>query len=141
MKKDFLRLFFFLTIFLFLFAWQTADSQTAWVKTVFASDTFTGKVVGVSDDDTISVMRGGRGNKRGLWADKNRIPPWGWRRGERARRVKKEQVSGVYHGNVKSHVFHRPGRRYYDCRDCTAIFKSREEAVKGGHSPCKVSKP
>jgi hypothetical protein len=38
---------------------QAADPQIARVKIVVASDTFTGKVVGVSDDDTISVMRGG----------------------------------------------------------------------------------
>ena len=42
---------------------QAADSQTAWVKTVLSSDTLRGKVVGVSDGDTISVMREGRAVK------------------------------------------------------------------------------
>lgn len=159
---------------------QASDFQIAWVKTAVATDTFTGKVVGVSDGDTISVMRGSRAvkvhlhgidcpeqgqpfgkraerftsewafrkevkvqvqttdrygrivgevilpdginlnqelvgaglawwsrkyapndrklkaleagaraAKRGLWADKNPIPPWEWRRGERERRIKK----------------------------------------------------
>ena len=42
---------------------QATDFQTAWIKTVVASDTFTGKVVGVSDGDTISVMRAGKAVK------------------------------------------------------------------------------
>jgi endonuclease YncB( thermonuclease family) len=51
-----------------------------------ANGTFTGKVVGVSDGDTISIMHEGRGEggkKRGLWVDENPIPPWEWRRGRR----------------------------------------------------------
>jgi len=50
---------FFLIISLIIFAlWfsQAADSQLAWVKTVIASGAFTGKVVGVSGGDTISVI-------------------------------------------------------------------------------------
>jgi len=46
---------------------QSADSQTAWAKTVVVSDTFTGKVAGVSDGDTISVMRGGKAVKVRLY--------------------------------------------------------------------------
>ena len=42
---------------------QSADSQTAWFKKVVASDTFTGKVIGFSDGDTISVMRESRSVK------------------------------------------------------------------------------
>jgi endonuclease YncB( thermonuclease family) len=42
---------------------QAADLQTARVRTVVTSDTVTGKVVGVSDADTISVMRGARALK------------------------------------------------------------------------------
>ena len=61
-QKIFLT-FLFLSFLYAPSALQAANSQTAWVKTVVASDTFTGKVVGVSDGDTISVMRGGRGVK------------------------------------------------------------------------------
>lgn len=42
---------------------QASGFQSVWVKTVFSSDIFTGKVVGVSEGDTISVMRGGRAVK------------------------------------------------------------------------------
>ena len=101
----------FLTFFVisFLFAPsspQTADFQTAWVKTVVASDTFTGRVVGVknlnwglvdaglawwyrryaSDDRVLKRLEAGaRAEKRGLWADKNPIPPWEWRKMQRGR--------------------------------------------------------
>ncbi|MFX0204273.1 MAG: thermonuclease family protein [Candidatus Hodarchaeota archaeon] len=42
---------------------QASGFQTAWVKTVFSIDIFTGKVGGVADGDTISVMREGRAVK------------------------------------------------------------------------------
>ena len=66
MKKHFFRVFFSLAVFLVIStvpSWQTVDSRAAWVKTVVASDTFTGKVVGISDGDTISIMREGRAVK------------------------------------------------------------------------------
>ena len=47
----------------------------------------------------------------------------------------------VYHGNVKSHVFHRPGCRYYFCKNCTMAFTSREQALAAGYRPCKVCQP
>ena len=52
-----------------------------------------------------------------------------------------EQQTVIYHGNVGSQVFHKPGCKYYDCKDCTASFKSKDEAVKAGYKPCKVCKP
>jgi endonuclease YncB( thermonuclease family) len=66
MRKLTLRLLLSLVIFPLLSAspfLQSADSQTAWFKKVIARDTFTGKVIGVSDGDTISVMREGRAVK------------------------------------------------------------------------------
>jgi len=47
----------------------------------------------------------------------------------------------VFHGNVKSHIFHRQGCRYFDCAACTVTFQSREAAVAAGYQPCKVCKP
>ena len=47
----------------------------------------------------------------------------------------------AYHGNVRSGVFHRAGCRYYNCRNCVAVFNTREEALKAGYRPCKVCKP
>ncbi|MGE4554161.1 MAG: Ada metal-binding domain-containing protein [Desulfovibrionaceae bacterium] len=47
----------------------------------------------------------------------------------------------VYHGNRNSHVFHRPGCRYYDCKNCVVVFHSRQEALEAGFRPCKVCNP
>ena len=55
------KIFLTFLVISFLFApssLQAADFKTSQVKTDVASETFTGKVVGVSDGDTISVMRG-----------------------------------------------------------------------------------
>ncbi|KMY68834.1 hypothetical protein AAU61_04405 [Desulfocarbo indianensis] len=46
-----------------------------------------------------------------------------------------------YHGNVKTKKFHRPGCRYYLCRNCLARFATREEAIRAGYAPCKVCRP
>ncbi|MCA1905129.1 MAG: hypothetical protein LDL11_00890 [Desulfarculus sp.] len=47
----------------------------------------------------------------------------------------------VYHGNLKSKKFHRPGCRYYDCPNCQAVFRSREQALAAGYLPCRVCRP
>ncbi|WP_419785620.1 Ada metal-binding domain-containing protein [Pseudodesulfovibrio sp.] len=47
----------------------------------------------------------------------------------------------LYHGNRNSHVFHRPGCRYYNCKNCIVDFSSREEALEAGYRPCKICKP
>jgi len=46
-----------------------------------------------------------------------------------------------YHGNVKSHKFHRPDCRHYNCKNCTRVFSSRAEAIKAGYTPCGLCKP
>ena len=55
--------------------------------------------------------------------------------------VKIAKADTVYHGNVRSKKFHRPGCRYYNCKNCTARFTSREQAIQAGYVPCKVCKP
>jgi methylphosphotriester-DNA--protein-cysteine methyltransferase len=47
----------------------------------------------------------------------------------------------VFHGNVKSKIFHRQGCRYFDCAACSAAFPSREAALAAGYRPCKVCNP
>lgn len=46
-----------------------------------------------------------------------------------------------YHGNIKSHKFHRPGCRHYNCKNCIQIFNSREDAINAGYTPCGICKP
>lgn len=55
--------------------------------------------------------------------------------------VKPPQAKTVYHGNVRSKKFHRPGCRYYYCKNCRQRFTSREQALKAGYVPCKVCRP
>ncbi len=50
-------------------------------------------------------------------------------------------IAIVYHGNAKSHVFHAPDCRYYDCSNCTVEFASGAAAVAAGYRPCKVCEP
>ncbi len=49
--------------------------------------------------------------------------------------------STIYHGNYKSHIFHSPSCRYYNCKKCTVNFSSKEEAISKGYRACKVCKP
>lgn len=78
-----------------------------------------------------------RQNRIGLWSDPQAQPPWEWRRGKR----NKQKSVGVYHGNARSHVFHRPGCKYYNCENCTMIFSDRESAIQAGFRPCGACKP
>lgn len=48
----------------------------------------------------------------------------------------KAQQQRIYRGNVKSKKYHNPECDHYQCRTCTATFKSPEAAKKAGYSPC-----
>jgi micrococcal nuclease len=83
--------------------------------------------------------------KIGLWSQPNPIPPWEFRRGNKsssqpASTHDQSDIVG-YHGNVNSMVFHQPSCKYYNCPNCTVIFKSREEAVSQGYKPCGICRP
>lgn len=77
----------------------------------------------------------------GLWAEKDQVPPWDWRKLQRG---EPQSLSGtvatmpessreVFHGNTRSHVFHSPSCQHYNCRNCTEAFKSAKEAVRAGY--------
>jgi endonuclease YncB( thermonuclease family) len=85
-----------------------------------------------------------RQKKAGLWSDPYSIPPWDFRHGKKT--VTKPITSTdrqdvVYHGNIKSKKFHRPSCVHYNCKNCTAIFQSREEAIRAGYIPCGLCRP
>ena len=44
-------------------------------------------------------------------------------------------------GNPDSLVFHSPDCRYSKNEKCTAVFRSREDALQQGYKPCGVCKP
>lgn len=51
------------------------------------------------------------------------------------------QAGMAYHGNTNTFKFHEPSCRYYNCPHCTAVFKTRQEAIDAGYVPCKVCNP
>ena len=95
-------------------------------------------------DDLESAARDA---KRGLWADANPTAPWEFRRAPKAAATPPAPApppppapppaAGPLHGNVKSHVVHAPGCKEYDCRNCTALFSTVDQAVKAGYRPHK----
>lgn len=46
-----------------------------------------------------------------------------------------------YRGNVQSRIFHAATCRYFTCKNCTAEFATRAQALKAGFRPCKVCRP
>lgn len=79
-----------------------------------------------------------RQEARGLWKGDKPISPWEWRKGAKNSSKKKQvKIKGKYHGNVKSHVFHAPGCRHYNCKNCTRPFSSISAAKKAGYRPHK----
>jgi len=89
-----------------------------------------------------------RSSKIGLWSIANPQAPWDFRHGKKESRatgndnIKQDSVSvGNFHGNVSSKKFHRQGCKHYDCKSCSAVFSSRDEAVSAGYEPCGMCKP
>ena len=85
-----------------------------------------------------------KNRKIGLWSMQNPIPPWEFRRGSSKmdpNPTTTTQNAGAYHGNSKSMVFHSPKCKFYDCKNCTAVFPDRDMVIKTGFRPCGECKP
>jgi micrococcal nuclease len=81
--------------------------------------------------------------KLGLWRLPVAIPPWEFR--SNRKKVKSvpggEQSIVVYHGDVSTHSFHAPGCEDFNCKNCIAVFKTREEAIRARYTPCGKCTP
>jgi endonuclease YncB( thermonuclease family) len=75
----------------------------------------------------------------GLWSVKSPMPPWEFRHPSSS--LVSRGPAGPYHGNVSTRVFHRPGCQHYNCKNCTAVFKTRDEAITAGYRPGGCCKP
>lgn len=49
-------------------------------------------------------------------------------------------AAGEYHGNPTTRVYHNSGCKHYNCKKCTAVFKSAKAAQKAGYRPCGICK-
>jgi micrococcal nuclease len=79
-----------------------------------------------------------RQKKIGLWSMANPVPPWGFRHGKNPSSISNNHsfhYYSVYHGNIKTNVFHRPSCKNYNCTTCTAIFNARDKAIAAGYRP------
>ncbi len=101
-----------------------------------------------SDDPTLAAAeREAKAERIGVWSLADPIPPWELKQGEggtwsRAVAEPSSVAPGtVYHGNLRSRIYHGPGCRYYNCKNCTREFSSKEEAHRAGFRGCKICKP
>jgi micrococcal nuclease len=85
--------------------------------------------------------------RAGIWASLTTLPPVekpipipAWAASETAGKPG-EIYKITYHGNVNSRVFHAPSCRNYNCKNCTRILRSKEEAIAGGFRPCGQCRP
>lgn len=68
-----------------------------------------------------------------LWSHQTPMAPWEYRRPAPAEGASNAtQTGGLYHGNLRSRVFDRPGCSNYAARTCTAVFKTTQEAIAAG---------
>jgi micrococcal nuclease len=86
-----------------------------------------------------------KNKKIGLWSMKDPTPPWEFRRSGRDGAPQEiagtSNTVGSYHGNASSMAFHRPSCKHFNCKNCTVIFETREEAISKGYHPCGMCRP
>ncbi|WP_028314057.1 thermonuclease family protein [Desulfatibacillum aliphaticivorans] len=91
--------------------------------------------------DWRSFQASAKAGRMGLWADPEPMAPWDYRRSGKKLVASKTAPAGAYSGNVKSGVFHAPGCKYHDCKNCTVSFPNRNAAIQAGYRPCGLCNP
>ena len=80
--------------------------------------------------------------KVGFWVDSDVQSQRSFRIAQASGAVAQSNLQpSVYHGNVKSKVFHRTGCQHYNCKNCISTFRAPDEAIKAGYRPCKLCNP
>ena len=82
-----------------------------------------------------------RAAKRGLWSERNPVPPWEWR--GRPKGTLPAELEGKVIGNRRSRVYHEPG-----CKNAASMFPANrvpfdtaESARNAGYRPGKDCHP
>ena len=105
---------------------------------------------GTGDRVLVDAERTAKASHAGVWADTNPEPPWQWRRehdvggdrpvtpaspshGPSSDRVRLAEARGPFHGNTRSHVFHRAGCPNYHCKSCEETFLTVQSAEEAGY--------
>jgi len=99
------------------------------------------------DEEFREAERYARRNQLNIWGDTASTQKYLRLKSKWGQQVSSEKQASqnvqviVYRGNIKSKKFHSLRCRYYNCKNCTAFFHNRNEAIKAGFVPCKVCSP
>jgi len=72
---------------------------------------------------------------RGFWARDAARPNCASASRPSARQEATSPQGLIFHGNIKSHVYHAPSCRNYNCRNCSRTFRSEADAQAAGFRP------
>lgn len=89
-----------------------------------------------NDSELAALEKQAREAGRGLWVDSAAVAPWMWRAQKTSKTPETARAGGVqgpFRGNLRSRVYHAPHCRNYRCQNCTAGFKTAEEAEAAGY--------
>lgn len=84
-----------------------------------------------NDAQLADAERRARQARRGFWVDSPVRPPWDCTSQRSAAGV----PVGPFKGNVSSRVYHAANCRHAACKNCTAEFKTQDEARAAGYRP------
>lgn len=105
----------------------------AWTYVRYCKETFC--------DEFKNYETQARQHRIGLWSENRPTAPWDYRRAmgtdtpTSSPEDSRTASTGVYHGNLRSHVFHGPSCKDYNCKNCRKSFSSKTEAQNAGYRP------